>query len=91
VLQPLLENAVVHGIARLAQGGDIDITMKAEEGMLQIHISNPSLPASQRDASNGHAQDSIAQRLAYRFGREARMTSRQIDGYYCRELLLRLP
>jgi len=91
VLQPLLENAVVHGIARLAQGGVIDITMRVDDGKLHIHISNPSLPASQRDASNGHAQDSIAQRLAYRFGQEARMTSRQIDGYYYCELLLPLP
>jgi len=91
VLQPLLENAVVHGVARLAQGGDIDITMQVADGQLQVHITNPSLPASQRDASNGHALESIAQRLAYRFGSEARMTSRQIDGYYYCELLLPLP
>ncbi len=30
ILQPLLENAVVHGIAPLAEGGEIDISIRVE-------------------------------------------------------------
>jgi len=91
VLQPLLENAVLHGIAPLAQGGRIDIDVAVEGRRLRIEVRNPCLPARERDAGNQHAQDSVAQRLAYHFGTEAKLIRSYEGGTYRCQLLLPLP
>jgi two-component system sensor histidine kinase AlgZ len=91
VLQPLLENAVLHGIAPLPQGGEIAIAIRPENGRLRIEVSNPALAAVERDGGNRHAQDSIAQRLAYHFGSEARVTRGYEHGTYRCQLTLPLP
>jgi two-component system sensor histidine kinase AlgZ len=89
VLQPLVENAVVHGISRLPQGGEIALRIAVEDGVLKVRIGNPALPpARERDAGNQHALVSIAQRLAYRFGPRAMLTHTFADGYYVCELCL---
>jgi two-component system sensor histidine kinase AlgZ len=91
VLQPLLENAVLHGIAALPEGGRIDIEVAVEGRRLRIEVRNPSLPPRERDAGNHHAQDSIAQRLAYHFGDQARLSRGYENGSYRCQLSLPLP
>lgn len=92
VLQPLVENAVLHGIARLAEGGEILILVNREGSLLRLRLSNPAPPArAGKEAGNRHAQDSIAQRLAYHFGAEARMQASQHEGEYRCEIELPLP
>ena len=44
LLQPLVENAVRHGIASLVDGGTIDIAASARDGLLHIRIDNPADP-----------------------------------------------
>ena len=90
VLQPLLENAVLHGIAPLPEGGRIEIEVAAEGPRLRIEVRNPSLPPRERDAGNRHAQDSIAQRLAYHFGDQVRITRGYENGSYRCQLSLPL-
>jgi two-component system sensor histidine kinase AlgZ len=92
VLQPLVENAVLHGVSRLPEGGRIDISLAQEAGALRIAVSNPA-PAAPATASagSGHAQRSIGHRLAYAFGPEARMTAGMDAGYYRVELRLPVP
>jgi two-component system sensor histidine kinase AlgZ len=91
ILQPLIENAVVHGISRLPDGGEIAIRVAIEGAALCMSVVNPALPPRDRDAGNGHALGSIAQRLAYQFGSGARMTGEYRDGYYRCEMRLPLP
>ncbi len=91
VLQPLVENAIVHGIARLPEGGELAIGVAVAGKQLQVDVVNPALPPREGEGGNGHAQDSIAQRLAYQFGSAATMTSGYRDGYYRCELRLPLP
>jgi two-component system sensor histidine kinase AlgZ len=90
VLQPLVENAVVHGIARLPEGGAIAIRVATEGDALKVRIANPALPPRERDGGNRHAQDSIARRLEYHFGPRAALTRAYADGYYACELSLPL-
>ncbi len=92
VLQPLAENAIIHGIARLAGGGTIDIGLRAEGKTLRISVGNPC-PADANmgkahGAGNGHAQRSIEHRLRYRFGPAVGMVTRSDAGYYACELKL---
>jgi len=92
VLQPLVENAVLHGISRLPGGGTIDISLACEGNLLHIRVRNPApdpearaLPLMQ---GAGHAQRNIAHRLAWRFGPGARMTGAWADGYYACDIFV---
>ncbi len=90
ILQPLVENAVIHGVSQLAEGGGIALAARRDAGGVRIEIRNPCPPPRERDgAGNSHAQDSIAQRLAHAFGPRARMTTDYRDGYYA--VMLWLP
>ncbi|QNR99199.1 sensor histidine kinase [Stenotrophomonas sp. 169] len=89
VLQPLVENAVLHGISRLPEGGTIELDIACAEGLLQILIRNPApdpeAPSLALTQGAGHALHNIAHRLAWRFGAGARMTAGWSGGYYeCR-------
>ncbi|HSR65910.1 MAG TPA: sensor histidine kinase, partial [Xanthomonadaceae bacterium] len=88
VLQPLVENAVLHGISRLPQGGTVAIVLRAEAGRLHLAVGNPAPPAAEPalHVGAGHAQRSIGLRLAHAFGPRARMTSGGDAGYYRCEL-----
>ena len=91
VLQPLLENAVLHGISRLPEGGTVAIDLVADASALTITLSNPALqPEAPGLHGAGHAQRSIGHRLAYAFGPRARMAAGWQDGEYRCELTLPL-
>jgi sensor histidine kinase YesM len=49
LLQPLVENAIRHGIALRSEPGRIEIRARRENGMLQLHVRDdgPGLPAGQ--------------------------------------------
>jgi len=92
VLQPLLENAVLHGISRLPEGGRIEVTLDARDGMLDIAIANPSLPPVDAPAQGaGHAQGSIAHRLGYAFGPRASMRYGWNEGRYACTIRVPVP
>jgi len=89
VLQPLVENAVLHGVSRLQDGGTVEITLRVEDGLLLVAVRNPAPPPDTRDASQRgarHAQRSIGDRLAHAFGPRAGLTATHSDGYYRCEL-----
>jgi two-component system sensor histidine kinase AlgZ len=88
VLQPLVENAVIHGVAQLAEGGEIAIVLRVHDRELQVTVSNPYPAGTDVAAGNGHAQQSVLQRLRYRFGKAAGMATRQDSGCYACELTL---
>ena len=90
VLQPLLENAVLHGISRLPDGGVVEIDLEATPSRLKIRVRNPSPPPGPKARGAGHARRSIGHRLEYAFGPRARMTGGWADGYYVSELDLPL-
>jgi two-component system, LytTR family, sensor histidine kinase AlgZ len=89
LLQPLIENAVRHGVARLAAGGLIEVELSRENDLLRFSVRNPYPATEPEAAGNRHAQDSTAQRLAFRYGRRARMTVQDAGGYYL--VILHIP
>lgn len=92
VLQPILENAVLHGISRLPEGGTIEVHLSMDDGVLEISVANPSLPPDSAPAQGaGHAQGSIAHRLGFAFGPRARMRYGWNAGRYACTIALPVP
>lgn len=54
ILQPLVENAIRHGIARCPTGGKIAIRASAIKGRLCIEVENDRAKAEQPSAEKGH-------------------------------------
>lgn len=75
ILQPLVENAVVHGIARRAQGGQLTIRLRMKKRTrLQLEITNPLAEENSRSREgNRMALDNIRQRLELAYGDSARL------------------
>ena len=90
-LQPLLENAIYHGIERLPDGGIIHVEGSCNNAQVEIAISNPlpgTVTGGQREG-NRIAQENIRQRLQIAFGgRAALLTSLEGDIY---KVLLHFP
>jgi two-component system sensor histidine kinase AlgZ len=72
LLQPLVENAVRHGIQPRREGGEILLAGRCEQGMLWIEIANP-LPEQPSPGGHGLGLDNVRQRVAYRYGARARV------------------
>jgi len=73
VLQPLIENAVVHGIANLPEGGVIRLTSQTEDGRLFLTIENTFDPDSTATRRGGMGLSNVRRRLEGRYGTDAGM------------------
>lgn len=72
-LQPLLENAIYHGIEPDPSGGVVRITGRRQGDMISITVSNPRPPAANQSsrAGNRMALNNIRQRLELAYGKRA--------------------
>ncbi len=71
-IQPLLENAVYHGIQPLAEGGRVRFALHEHDGRLIVEVANPLPPdGSSRSAGAGIALANIRDRLRAIYGTRA--------------------
>jgi two-component system LytT family sensor kinase len=70
ILQPLVENAIKHGIARRAEGGTIRVTASHSNGHLSLCVYNdgPSLPADWAVTRAGIGLSNLRTRLQILYG-----------------------
>jgi two-component system sensor histidine kinase AlgZ len=87
LLQPLVENAVKHGIAGLVEGGSIRLAAKRQNGV-SITLENPFDP-DVRAGSTGLGLAHVRRRLAMRYGEDASVEARAEGSLY--RVVLRLP
>ena len=73
LLQPLVENALRHGIEPKLGGGDIDICSHAENSRLTIDVSDSGIGLSTHASASGTGLDNIRARLAALFGDAGRL------------------
>ncbi|MGB5690213.1 MAG: histidine kinase [Woeseiaceae bacterium] len=74
-IQPLIENAIYHGIELLPEGGDVTVTGKRDGQYLEISVSNPVAPGKSRDKDgNKMALANIRQRFELAYGSRASVT-----------------
>ena len=83
LLQPLLENAVYHGIELLPQGGCIDISLRCTGNELYLEVKNPyTVRKGQPHSGSKIALRNIRERLDLLFDAEARYKSERSKDYY---------
>ncbi len=71
-VQPLLENAIYHGIERLAEAGVVEVTGRRDGDTLYLALDNPTPANGEPErAGNQMALDNIRERLALVFGNRA--------------------
>jgi two-component system sensor histidine kinase AlgZ len=83
-VQPLLENAIYHGIEPLEQGGTVTISGRVAGSEIELVVTNPVAPKRAGDERVGNrlALDNIRQRLALAYGARGSLSvDQQPDRY----------
>jgi two-component system sensor histidine kinase AlgZ len=81
-LQPLLENAVAHGIQPRTEGGEVRVYGRSEKDNIVVTICNPLGPDDHISKGHGMALANIRERLALAFGPAASLITHQDDEQY---------
>jgi two-component system, LytTR family, sensor histidine kinase AlgZ len=94
ILQPLVENAVYHGIQPATEPGDIQIVGRYRRGTVNLSIRN-TLPQhaseTRRHKGNGMALENVSQRMEAMFPGAARVSRSLVDGDYVVRLAFPYP
>jgi len=77
VLQPLVENAVTHGISQLLDGGTIRLEAERRGERLRIVVENPRDPEAKTKPGTGIGLQNVKRRLAALYGNDAEV---RVDG-----------
>lgn len=80
IVQPLVENAVKHGISGMLEGGTVSLDVRASAEILRIRVMNPYDPEYQPPKRNGIGLRNIRQRLEARYGDRAKLELEPLDG-----------
>lgn len=89
-LQPLVENAVYHGVQLIEEGGTIQITGLFDGKQIKLDVESPvSEDSTHKHVGNQIGQQNILQRLRLYFGHAAKMRVEQHASTYC--VSLRFP
>jgi two-component system, LytTR family, sensor histidine kinase AlgZ len=88
LLQPLVENAVTHGIAHLLDGGEVVVRAGRRGGRLYIGIENPCDPDRPRRGGAGVGLENVRRRLDTAFGSDAAARSAEQGGGFSVELVM---
>jgi two-component system sensor histidine kinase AlgZ len=89
MLQPLLENAVYHGVEPSAQPSTVTIRAERVGKEIRIALSNPYHGENDRHAGNRMALDNIRERLMLFYDLEANLETAAGDGSF--GITIRLP
>lgn len=91
LVQPLIENAVHHGISPSTLPGTLLIEVRVDEHHLYLRIENPLPDRPAARTGQRIALDNIQQRLAICFGGEAYLNTYATPERFTAELVLPLP
>jgi two-component system sensor histidine kinase AlgZ len=82
VLQPLLENAVYHGVEPSTGTGEVLVRIERRGNRVLVRIENPYVEVEQQRAGNRMALENIRERLALFFDAEARIHTGAAGGRF---------
>ena len=82
ILQPLVENAVYHGIEPAPDGGEVTVSVARQGDELTLTVRNTCASIESGRSGNRIALDNIRERLDLHFDAEARMAAYRTDDEY---------
>jgi sensor histidine kinase YesM len=88
VLQPLVENAVHHGIAHLLEGGEVAIAARRRGALLELSVDNPCDPDRPASQGTGVGLGNVRARIQSLFENRARMAVEAAPEHFRVQILL---
>jgi two-component system sensor histidine kinase AlgZ len=88
LLQPLVENAITHGIAQCLEGGTVQLDAQVSGGRLLVTVENPRDAAAPVRKGTGIGIENVRRRLETVYGRDAELRVRPRDDSFRVELEL---
>ena len=90
ILQPLLENAIKHGIRHLRQGGVIQVDARVQGQWLYLAVSNPVAANSQNMVGNKLGLANLRQRFSALYHERAQVSWQKTDSGFTVNITLPL-
>ena len=87
VLQPLIENAIKHGIATMVDGGIVRLESHVENGNQAVRVENSFDPDAPSPRRHGLGLRNVRSRLQTRFGNAARLDLAAEDNRFSAEMV----
>ena len=88
MLQPLVENAIKHGIAPCRAGGELEIGLSGNHEVLRLWVTNTGLPLKE-GSPDGIGLANLRQRLVLMQGKPGKLDIRTLEGRTLAELVLK--
>ena len=88
VLQPIVENAVTHGVTHVLEGGLVRVTASCTPARLTLVVENPADPDRPRKTGTGLGLSNVRARLGALFGGEASIHWAEQEGRWRVEVSL---
>jgi two-component system sensor histidine kinase AlgZ len=82
LVQPLVENAIKHGVASLTEGGEISLSAHVADSRLRFSVENSFDPDAPSQRKSGFGLVNVRNRLRARYGNAARLEIEAKDGRY---------
>jgi two-component system sensor histidine kinase AlgZ len=82
VLQPLLENAVYHGVEPGTESGEVLVQIEGRGKRVYVRVVNPLHPEFAQRPGNRMALENLRERLTLFFDAEASVRTREADGRF---------
>lgn len=73
LLQPLLENAIYHGVQPRPEGGKVGVRVARSGDYVLLEVTNPVISAQTQHRGNRMAQENIQHRLSALYGEEGKL------------------
>jgi LytS/YehU family sensor histidine kinase len=70
-IESLVENSINHVIAKRADGGEVHVRAFAEDGRVELEVSDTGPGFAMDSVPPGHGLDNLASRLSLLFGQRA--------------------
>ena len=89
LLQPVVENAILHGVTHLIEGGAVRISAVRHGKMLRVSVTNPCDAERPKSTGTGLGLELLKSRLHAEFGSEARAHAVETHGQF--EVTIEMP